>query len=119
MDKVQAAICRDNPGGGVQMIRVRTVLGYCSNANGHVERAVRSLKGLIRTYVCDVQIRLSSPDCNFVVKEESSLLSYIILYSSWVYNHFHVQQKSGLTPYERLTGRDYTKSVCNFLSPVL
>ena len=55
--RAQHHICKLEPSGGVDQVRARTTLGYNSNANGAVERGIRTIKGLIRTFVSDLQSR--------------------------------------------------------------
>jgi hypothetical protein len=74
-----------------------------SRSNGHAERAVQSIVGLVRTMKNALENRTNLKlDCNHAV------IPWIIEHASDTYNKFHVCA-DGKTPYEKWKGKSWDK----------
>ena len=120
LSQVQMEMCRQSDdAGGVRQVRVRTTNGHSSNSNGMAERAIRTVKGLVRTFVHDIQERLQEGVApTWKISVQDGILDYIVRHVVWLYNSFHIPRGIQKTPYERHTGRKYEKKAFRFLQPV-
>ena len=61
--QAQQRLCQpgdDAEASTIRQVRVRTTGGWSSPSNGHVERAHGLLKGMVRTLLSDVQVRMDA-----------------------------------------------------------
>ena len=79
-----------------------------SQGNGAVEKAVQEVEGHVRTLVAAVEGRYGAK-----LEVGSSILAWLVMYSTYLLNHFRVGQ-DGQTHIERLKGERSERSLAEF-----
>ncbi len=71
-------------------------------SNGQCERWIRTVEGLVRTYVS------ASVDNGIDVQAKHALFTWIVCHAAYTYNRFHVRDDGGgYTPYHAIYGREF------------
>ena len=86
---------------------------YDSSGNGEIEVAVKQLTGVLRTNKLDLERRLG-----MVVPQDHPVMTWLVECSAWMVT-IRTRGVDGLTAYQRVRGRDYTKRVVPFGELVL
>ena len=86
---------------------------YDSSGNGEIEVAAKSLTGILRTNKLDVEKRVGK-----TIPQVHPLFSWLVEYCAWMLR-VRNRGEDGLTPYQRVRGRDYGKRLLPFGEVVL
>ena len=84
-----------------------------SQANGLIERANRSVKAQVRTFVFALEGYL-----NVSIDFRHPIFAWIVVHAGFVLTHFEVG-RDGRTPYERLKGKPMNINLCKFGETIL
>ena len=86
---------------------------YNPESNGAAEKAVQDVSSQVRTLKLALEARLG-----IAIPESSAVVDWIVEHAAFVLSRFSVGH-DGMTPYERLTGRKWTRSMIEIGEVVL
>ena len=84
-----------------------------SQCNGRMERPIQTLQGQIRTILVNVQL-----ETGITVNPKSAIYPYLVNWACTIISRYKVNH-NGKTPFQMLTGRQCTRPITAFGSPVV
>ena len=99
--------------GEIQLTMQKSPVGS-SQSNGRAERAVRTIGGLTRAVLFEMQ-----KTTGHRVTVDDPLLIWGVRHASWLYERYHVRQDSHLTAYHARCGKPYDGQITKFGASVL
>ena len=80
-----------------------------SQSNGEAERAVQRVEDQARTFLAELEDRLSHK-----FKPQDAVLSWLIEYVAVVLNKYHINEATGMTAYQSLHGQEASERLAYF-----
>ena len=76
-------------------------------SNGAAEKAVSTVRGLVRTYLAVIKDKIQS----FVMIIHIYMFPWTIRHAAWILTRYNVRRDTRMTPYEKIRGQKYRKEI--------